>query len=109
MSDWRRDIYQKMSEIELEFWYGNEEEIGLKEKMEREEVTRRNKGERKIMEKPIMTEEDLVRIVQKQKSGKAAGIDEVRVEVMKQKIENRSIRKSLTRACNQCLEEKVNR
>merc|ERR1711874_186622 len=94
---------------DLGFWYVNEEEIGMKEKMEKEEVDRRNKGEGKMMGKPTMIKEDLVRIVKKPKSGKFAEIDGVRAEVMKQMIENKSIRKSLTRACNLCLEEKVNR
>ena len=98
-----------MPEMDLGFSYVNEEEMGMEENMEREEVDRRNRREGKIMEKTTMTEEDLVRIVKKQKSGKAAWIDGVRAEVMKQMLENRSIRKSLTRACNLCLEEKVNR
>ena len=50
-----------------------------------------------------------MRIVKKQKSGKAVGVDGIRAEVMKQMIENKNIRKSLTRACNQYLDEKVNR
>ena len=47
--------------------------------------------------------------MKKRKSGKAEGIDGIRAEVMKQLMENRNIRKSLTRACNLCLDEKVNR
>ena len=92
-----------------EFWYGNEEEMGMKEKLKREEVERKNRGEERIMERPVMSEEDLVKIVKKQKSGKAVGADGIRAEVMTQMIEDKNIRKSLTKACNQCLDEKVNK
>ena len=36
ISDWKVDIYQKTPRIALDFWYGTEEEIGLKERKIRE-------------------------------------------------------------------------
>jgi len=101
-------VYQKMPKTDLEFWYGSEGEIGMKEKLERKEVDMKSRGEGRMMEISVMTEEDLMRIIKKQKSGKAAGVDGVRAEVMKQVIKNKSIRKSMTRAFNQSLDEMVN-
>ena len=47
-----------------------------------------NRGQGKIMPLPVMKEEDLVRIVRKQKNNKAAGIDGVKAETMKHMIRN---------------------
>ena len=62
-----------------------------------------------MMEIPVMTEEDLLGLVNKQKNGKAAGIDGVKSEAMKYLIRNKKIRKTLLRAFNCSLDEKVNR
>ena len=58
---------------------------------------------------PVMNEEDLVRIVKKQKNGKAAGIDGVKAETMKFMIKNRKIRRGLLTAFNKCLKEKIDK
>ena len=81
----------------------------MKEEMMEKEIENRNRGEGRIMERPILTEKDLVRIVNKQKSRKAAGVDGVKAEAMKQMIKNKKIRESLVRAFNCSLDEKVNR
>ena len=60
-----------------------------------------------MMPLPIMQEEDLVRIVGKQKNGKAEGTDGVKTEVMKHMIKNRRIRRGLVNAFNKCLKEKI--
>ena len=60
------------------------------------------------MEEPIMEEEDLVNIINKQRHGKAAGVDGVKAEVMKHMIKNRRIKLHLLRSFNNCLKEKVN-
>ena len=60
-----------------------------------------------MMQIPVMREEDLVRIVKRQKNGKAAGTDGVKTEVMKHMIRNKKIRKGLVSAFNKCLKEKV--
>ena len=41
-----------------------------------------------MMPLPVMTEEDMIRIVKRQKNGKAAGIDVVKAETMKFMIKN---------------------
>ena len=61
----------------------------------------------KIMKEPVMTEEELVEIVNKQRNGKAAGIDGVKAEVMKHMIKNRRIREHLLKCFNRCINEKV--
>ena len=55
-----------------------------------------------------MTETELVDIVKKQKNGKAAGVDGVKAEMMKQLIQNTVIRKALLEGFNHCLDENVN-
>merc|ERR1712030_14460 len=86
------------------FWYGKGNKPGLKEEMRKED--RRNGGS-KMMPLPIMREEDLTRIVKRQKNGKAAGTDKVKTEVMKHMVKNKKIRKGLVNAFNKCLKEKV--
>ena len=44
-----------MPKMNLEFWYGNEEEMGMKKKLEREEVERKNRGEGRIMERTVIS------------------------------------------------------
>ena len=80
---WKREIYQKVTRMDLTFWYGSESKIGLKETMRRRDIENRNRGEEKMMPLPVMTEEDMIRIVKRQKNGKAAGIDGVKAETMK--------------------------
>merc|ERR1711984_55772 len=92
--------------MDLTFWYGTTEEIGLKETMRREEAENRSRGEERSMPVPVMNEEDLVRIVKKQKNGKAAGIDGVKAETMKFMVRNKKIRRGLLTAFNKCLKEK---
>ena len=46
----------------------------------KEEIEDRNRGENRIMQKPEMTEEELIVLVNRQKNGKAAGEDGVKAE-----------------------------
>merc|ERR1712030_213686 len=101
--------YQKNPRMDLTFWYGTANEIGLKEIMRRKDIENRNKGEGRMMPFPEMKEKDLVRIVKKKKNGKAAGIDGVKAETMKHMVRNRKIRKGLLTAFNKCLKEKINK
>ena len=48
--------------MNLDFWYGTGNKTGVKE-----EIEDRNRGENRIIQKPEMTEEELITIVNKQK------------------------------------------
>merc|ERR1711984_40665 len=87
--------------------YGSRNKMGLKEIMRREDEENVANGGSRMMPLPIMQEEDLIRIVRRQKNGKAAGTDGVKTEVMKHMIKNRKIRRGLVNAFNKCLKEKV--
>ena len=54
-----------------------------------------------------MTEEELVEIVNKQRKGKAAGVDGVKSEVMKYMIKNRIIKEHLLKCFKNCINKKV--
>ena len=59
------------------------------------------------MKEPVMTEEELVEIINKQRNGKAAGVDGIKAEVMNYMIKNRRIREHLLKCFNKCINEKV--
>ena len=93
--------------MDLSFWYGSDKIVGLKEIMRREDAENRANGESKMMPLPIMTEEEMMNIIKRQKNGKAAGIDSIKAETMKFITRNKKIRKGLLNAFNKCLKEKV--
>merc|ERR1712055_1032730 len=103
----KNEIYQKSPEEDWTFWYGKKNKPGLKEEMRKEDEEDKRNGGSKMMPLPIMKEEDLIRIVKRQKNGKAAGTDKVKTEVMKHMVKNKKIRKGLVNAFNKCLKEKV--
>merc|ERR1712030_184603 len=105
---WKRDIYQKAPEMDLTFWYRSRNKVGLKEIMRREDEENMIKGGSRMMPLPIMQEEDLIRIVGRQKNGKVAGTNGIKTETIKHMIKNKKIRKGLVSAFNKCLKEKVN-
>ena len=59
-------IYQKKTRISFDLWYGTED-MSLEERKVRENIENMNRGQGNMMPLPIMKEEDLVRIVKKQK------------------------------------------
>ena len=91
VEDWTKDIYQKTPRMSLDFWYGTETSMGLKEEKVRENIENMNNGQGKMMSLPIMQEDELIRIVNKQKNNKAAGVDGMKAEVMKHMIKNKKI------------------
>merc|ERR1712030_297653 len=107
INTWKKYIYQKAKEMDLTFWYGSNKKTGLKEIMRREDEENIANGGSKMMPAPIMTEEDMVRIIKSQKNGKSAGTDGVKAETMKHMIRNKRIRKGLLNAFNKCLKEKI--
>ena len=94
--------------MDLTFWYGSDNTMGLKEIMRREDAENRANVGSKMMPLPVMTEEEMVSIIKRQKNGKAAGIDGIKAETMKFMTRNKKIRKGLLNAFNKCLKEKVN-
>ena len=60
------------------------------------------------MKEPIMKEEELVEIVNKQRNGKAAGVDGIKAEIIKHLIKNEKIREYLLEWFNKCINEKLN-
>ena len=100
---WKRGIYQKNPRIDLTFWYGGENCRGKKFEMTEEEKEINNK----IMKEPVMTEEELLEIVNRQRNGKAAGVDGIKAEVMKHMIKNKRIREHLLKCFNRCTNEEV--
>ena len=48
MEAWKADIYQKIPRMSLDFWYGTEEEMGLKERKVRENIENNNRGQGRI-------------------------------------------------------------
>jgi len=104
---WKKEIYQKSTEVDWTFWYGTRGRPGLKEEMRKEDEEDIANGGSRMMPLPVMKEEDLVRIIKRQKNGKAAGTDGVKTETMKHMVKNKKIRKGLVNAFNKCLKEKV--
>ena len=54
----------------------------------------------KMMEMPKMTSEDLIRVANKQKNGKAAGTDCIKAEVLKHLVKNKEFVEITVRAIN---------
>ena len=103
MEAWKEGIYQKTLRIDLTFWYGGENSRGKKFEMTEEEKEINNK----IMKEPVMTEEEMLEIVNRQRNGKAAGVDGIKTEVMKHLIKNKKIREHLLKSFNKCINEMV--
>ena len=102
LSKWKQNIYQKTGRIDFTFWYGNESQKGMKEKMEEDEKNENSE----IMKFPII-EEELMIVIKNMKNGKAAGIDGVSAELMKHITKNKEIRKYMLRCINNVLREKI--
>ena len=67
------------------------------------------KENNKIMKIPVMKEEDLTRIFNKQRNGKAAGIDGVKAESMKHMIKNKKITLHLLQCFNKYLNDNIHK
>merc|ERR1712030_303795 len=72
ISTWKKEIYQKALEMDLTFWYGSRNKIGLKEIMRREDEENIANGGSKMMPVPIMTEEEMMKIIKRQKKRKGS-------------------------------------
>ena len=70
LEKWKQEIYQKTPRVDFSFWYGGEGCIGKKQEMTEEE----KETDSRIMKEPVMTEEELVKIINNQKMGKQQGL-----------------------------------
>ena len=102
---WKNSVYQKDTKTDFSFWYGGENQIGLKKTME-ELLKQENSG---IMEFPSISEEDFVGVIKQMKNGKAAGIDDIPAELMKHLIKNKKIRTYLVKCFNNALSEDIHK
>merc|ERR1711874_479267 len=74
-----------------------------KEEME-ELLTQGNSG---IMETPIITDEEFVKVIKCMKNGKATGVEDVPAELMKHLIKNEKIKNYLLKCFNNALKEEI--
>ena len=88
---WKSSVYQKSEKTDFSFWYCKQGVKGLKEEME----DRMKNGDSGIMETPIITDEEFVKVINNMKNGKASGVDDVPAELMKHLIKNEKIKKYL--------------
>merc|ERR1712179_715468 len=103
MGAWKANVYQKYKKTDYTFWYGNREKVGWKEEMEK----RIREGDQGIMEDPVISEEEFLKVIMDMKNGKASGIDEIPAELMKYIIKNKVIRSYLVKCFNKALKETV--
>ena len=107
IEDWKSTVYQKQERVLKQNWYGNKENKGLKAEIIEEE---KMLGERsRMMKMPQMTADDLIRIVGKQKNGKAAGTDCIKAEVLKHLVKNNKFVEITVRAINRIPYGKIHR
>ena len=60
-----------------------------------------------IMEPPIISSKDLIKVITNMKNGKASGVDGVPAELMKLIIKNEKIRIYITKCFNNALKEDI--
>ena len=82
--DWKTSVYQKSEKTDFSFWYGKDGNGGKKKEME----DRLKEGDSGIMETPVISDEEFVRVIKCMKNGKATGVDDVPAELMKHLIKN---------------------
>ena len=100
MEAWKEGIYQKTPRIDLTFWYGGKNSRGKKFEMTEEEKKTNNK----IMKEPVITEEEMLKIVNRQRNGKRCrcGWHQSRGNDTPDKK-----REHLLKSFNKCVDEKV--
>merc|ERR1712033_146607 len=103
MSDWTKQVYQKLAKADFSFWYDKEQ--GQKTKMMKELA----EGNSDIMENPIISEKEFVDTINNMKNGKAAGIDNIPAEVMKALIKDNTVKEYLLKCFKNALVEKVHK
>ena len=103
ISNWKASVYHKSEKTDFSFWYGKDGTGGKKREME-EELKKGNSG---IMETPVITDEEFVRVIKSMKNGKATGVDDIPAELMKHLIKNDRIKNYLLKCFNNALKEDI--
>ena len=107
MNYWRVTIYQKDKSEVAKKWYGNNQDEGWRISYVSYLNSLMKKGEEeKIMQIPIITEDELLERSNNLKNGKAAGIDGVKGEIIKKMMKDKKIRSIWVSAINSFWNEK---
>ena len=98
---WRISIYQKDKSEVSKKWYGDDKEKGWRiSYVSYLDNLIKNGEEEKIMQIPVINEEELLERSNNLKNGKAAGIDGVKGEVIKKMMKDKKIRNIWVSAIN---------
>jgi len=100
---WTDYIYQKLKKADFTFWYGTEDQEGVKTQMEE----KLEQGDPDIMENPVIEEKEFVDVIKNMKNGRASGVDDIPAEVMKILIKDEETKKYLLKCFNRALLERV--
>merc|ERR1711874_956420 len=100
---WTDNIYQKLKKADFTFWYGSNDQQGIKDQM----IEELERGNPDIMENPIIEEKEFVDVINRMKNGRASGVDDIPAEAMKVMIRDKDILRYLLKCFNRALVEKV--
>merc|ERR1711874_124890 len=100
---WTNHIYQKLKKADFTFWYGKENQEGVKSQMEK----KLEQGDPDIMENPVIEEKEFINTIRNMKNGRASGVDNIPAEVMKVLIRDEDTKIYLLKCFNRALVEKV--
>merc|ERR1711895_184 len=80
---WTDNIYQKLKKADFTFWYGSNDQQGIKDQM----IEKLEQGDPDIMENPIIEEKEFVDVINNM-NGRALGVDDLPAEAMKAMIKD---------------------
>merc|ERR1711874_780413 len=100
---WTTHIYQTLKKADFTFWYGKENQEGVKSQMEK----KLEQGDPDIMENPVIEEKEFINTIKNMKNGRASGVDNIPAEVMKVLTKDEETKKYLLKCFNRSLMEKV--
>merc|ERR1711874_612189 len=100
---WTTHIYQTLKKADFTFWYGKENQEGVKSQMEK----KLEQGDPDIMENPVIEEKEFINTIKNMKNGRASGVDNIPAEVMKVLIRDEETKKYLLKCFNRALVGKV--
>merc|ERR1711895_56589 len=100
---WTDNIYQKLKKADFTFWYGSNEQKGIKDQM----IEELENGNPDIMENPIIEEKEFRDVINDMKNGRASGVDDIPAEAMKVMIKDKDVLRYLLKCFNRALVEEV--